>query len=528
LPPVPLLTALLLLAAGLQACRAEPPRTVAETSDYQATSRHADVVAFCERLAQESPLVRLGELGQSHEGRKLPLLVLADPPVATPEEAARSGKLVVFALGNIHAGEVDGKEALLMLARDLAVAKDRPLLKDLVLVFAPIFNADGNEKFGRNRPSQAGPSEVGIRANAQGLDLNRDFVKLESPEVRALVGFLGRWDPAVVIDCHTTNGSHHRYTLTYEGGRCPAGDPRVTDFVRDELLADAGRRLEKKTGFRSFFYGNFSADRSLWETVPPTPRYGTHYVGLRNRIAVLSESYSYATFKDRVLASKGFVQSICEFTSDNRDKVRKLLAEAREATVKAGREPKETDLVVLQEKPAVAGRPVNVLGFVEEIKDGKRVATDRPRDYEVQYLGGSEPVLSVRRPYAYLFPAALANVTANLQRHGVEVEEVRDALELEVESYRIDKITRGAAFQKHQPVGLGITAGKGKRRVEAGTLLVRTAQPLGSQAVYLLEPQSADGLVTWNFFDGALKEGKDYPVVRVAGPAAINSKPVRP
>jgi hypothetical protein len=525
---VSLLTVLIMVAVGLPESRAEPPRTVAETSDYQATSRHADVAAFCERLAKESPLVRLGELGQSHEGRKLPLLILADPPVATAEAAARSGKLVVFAMGNIHAGEVDGKEALLMLARDLALAKDRPLLKDLVLVFAPIFNADGNEKFGRNRPSQAGPPEVGIRANAQGLDLNRDFVKLESPEVRALVGFLNRWDPAVVIDCHTTNGSHHRYTLTYEGGHCPAGDARVADYVRDELFADVGRRLEKKTGFKSFFYGNFSPDRSLWETVPPTPRYGTHYIVLRNRIGILSESYSYASFKDRVLASKGFVQSICEHTLDNRDKVRKLLAEAREATVKAGQALAEKDKVVLQQKAAVVGRPVNVLGFVEEIKDGKRVATDKPREYEVQYMGGSEPVLSVRRPYAYLFPAALTNVTANLRRHGVEIEEVREPVELEVESYRIDKITRSADFQKHQPVSLRVTASKDKRRFEAGTLLVRTAQPLGSLAVYLLEPQSADGLVTWNFFDDVLKEGKDYPVVRVAGAVTIKTKPAGP
>src|SRR5262249_26876784 len=137
---------LLLVLTPFHPAYAEPPRTVAETSEYKETSRHADVVEFCERLAKESPLIRLGELGTSHEGRKLPLVILADPPVASAEAAARSGKLVVFAMGNIHAGEVDGKEALLMLARDLALAKDRPLLKDLVIVFAPIFNADGNEK----------------------------------------------------------------------------------------------------------------------------------------------------------------------------------------------------------------------------------------------------------------------------------------------------------------------------------------------------------------------------------------------
>src|SRR5207249_6413096 len=140
-------------------------------------------------------------------------------------------------------------EALLMLARDVAQAPDRPLLKNLILVLAPIFNADGNEKISKNnRPTQAGPTDgAGERANAQGLDLNRDFIKLESPEVRALVRFLNEWNPAVVIDCHTTNGSFHRYALTYEGGRCPAGSADLIAYTRDVLLPDAGRRLARHT-----------------------------------------------------------------------------------------------------------------------------------------------------------------------------------------------------------------------------------------------------------------------------------------
>src|SRR5262249_42546069 len=152
-----------------------------------------------------------------------------------PEEAAKSGKLVVFAFGNIHAGEVDGKEALLALARDLALAKERPLLKDLVIVFAPLFNADGNERIDKNhRTHQNGPAEgVGIRETAAGPDLNRDFIKLESPGVRALVPSLNQWTPAVVVDTHTTNGSLHRYTLTYDGPRNPAADPALIETVRD-------------------------------------------------------------------------------------------------------------------------------------------------------------------------------------------------------------------------------------------------------------------------------------------------------
>src|SRR5262249_48608333 len=388
---------------------------------------------------------------------------------------------VLFGLANIHAGEVDGKEALLMLARDIATAKRAgagppdpapALLKDLVLVFAPNFNADGNEKFCRNRPNQPEPEEVGTRANAQGLDLNRDFVKLESPEVRSLVRFLNQWDPAVFIDCHTTNGSFHRYALTYEGPRVPAGDSRLITFVRDEMLPDVSKRLMNETAYDSYFYGNFSADRSRWRTEIPGPRYGTHYVGMRNRISILSDSYAYAPFKDRVLATRGFVKSICESTAANKDKIKKLLADAR-------KEPKVGDKIALRYEPAPVGRPHQLPGFVEETKDGKRIRTDTPKTYEVQYMGGTETTFAVTRPDAYLFPASLTRVTELLQRHGITVEELREDIELDVEAYRIDRIgpNPSIGFMRHKLVLVDATPRKETRRMEAGAILVRTAQP---------------------------------------------------
>jgi dipeptidyl aminopeptidase/acylaminoacyl peptidase len=496
-------------------------QTVAEESDFKATSRHAEVVQYCEKLAKLSPLVRIGELGKSGEGRKLPLVILADPPVSSPEEAAKSGKLVVLAMGNIHAGEVDGKEGLLMLARDLAIARDKPLLKDLVLVFAPIFNADGNEKISKDhRRSQVGPAEgVGLRENAARLDLNRDYVKLDSPEVRALVRLFNRWDPAVFIDCHTTNGSHHRFTITYEGPVCPAGDPKVIALVRDELLPDVGRRLEKHGGWKSFFYGNFSSDRSRWETVPAHARYGTHYFGLRNRIGILSESYSYAPYRDRVLASRDFVLSIFEYLAQNKEKVRGVLREAREKT---------PDRVALQHKMTALPRAATILGFEEERKDGRTVATDKPHDYPVQYMGVAETTLSVSRPYAYLFPASWAKVAGNLQRHGIAVDELREDIELDLEIYRVDKITKRVFYQKRQLVEVGASARKEARRIPAGTILVRTEQPLGHLAAFLLEPQADDGLCTWGFFEEGLQEGKDYPVMRLPMKTPLTSGPIRP
>ena len=500
--------------AGL--LRAEPPKTAAEASDYQRTSTYAEVTAFCDELAKQSPRVRLSTLGTSQEGRKLPLVIVADPPVATAAEAASSRKLVVFALANIHAGEVDGKEALLMLARDLALAPDKALLENLVIVLAPIFNADGNEKFGPHRPAQAGPTQVGTRENAAGLDLNRDFVKLESPEARALVKFIGAWNPAVTIDCHTTNGSHHRYTLTYEGGRHPAGDPRIAQFTREKLLPQAGRLLKEKTGFESYFYGNFAADHTRWETILPLARYGTHYIGLRNRIAVLSESYSYAPFKDRVRASQEFVRGVLQAASENRTEIRRLLAQ-----------PESAARIPLQYKAAPLGEPADIPGFALEEKDGRRVATTTPRDYKAQYLGGTESTLVVARPFAYLLPASLTKVVENLQRHGLTVEELREDLDLEIEAYRIDRVSRGRAFQRHELVELEATVRKETRRIAAGTVLVKTAQPLGSLAATLLEPQSADGLATWNFLDEQLKEGGEFPILRLPAAAVMTAGRVR-
>src|SRR5579884_1507827 len=524
------LTVLALVVLG-SARADEPLLTVAEKSHYKATAKHADVVAFCQQLARIAPLVRLGELGTTVEGKKLPLVILADPPITTAEQARRSGKLVVFAMGDIHAGEVCGKEALCMLARDLATAKKRPLLKDLVLVFAPIFNADGNDRMAKNhRPGQHGPEEgMGVRTNAQGFDLNRDFIKLESPEVRALVRFFDEWDPAIFIDTHTTDGSFHQYTITYEGPRVPAGDHRIIEEVRDHLLPEVGRRMLKQTGYKSFFYGNFSRDRKQWLTVPATARYGTLYYGLRNRLSVLSEAYSYAEYRDRVLATRDFVRTICDYMAQNKSKIRKLLDEARADTIRAGQEPSAKDTIAIRQKAAALDGTFDFLGYVEETKNGRRHPTKQTKVYPLTYMGRNVAKLSVRRPYAYLLPTGFPQVVENLQRHGIKVEELREDIDLKVEAYRIDKISRRPRlYQKHHEVTVEATAHEEKPHVPAGTILIRTGQPLGSLVCYLLEPQSDDGLTTWNYFDSALAEGKDFPVVRLLSATPLLAGPVRP
>jgi dipeptidyl-peptidase 4 len=498
--------------------------TVAEKSNFTATSKHSDVVDFCEKLAKQSPLVRLAEMGVTNEGRKLPLIIIADPPVATPEEAAKSGKLVVFAMGNIHAGEVDGKEGLLMLARDLATAKNHPLLKDLIIVILPNFNADGGDRFGNWRKTQAGPPEVGIRHNAQDFDLNRDMVKLESPECRALARFCTQWDPAMVIDCHTTDGSYHQYTLTYDSPRHPSNVP-LRDFARDVLLPDVGKRLEKATGYKAFYYNGGGADKGKWNTTPAQPRYGFHYQGFRNRLGILSESYDYAPYRDRVLASRGFVLACFEFAAENKDKIRKLMADGDKANTDAP----AGATVALRHKMTPLGEKQKAL----ILQGGKTIEGGaKPKDVIVDVMFQTEATLSVPRPYAYLFPASLTNVVENLQRHGIDVEELREDINLDVEAYKIDEVTFTKKIQqgygKHNLVTVEATSRKENRKEPAGTIVVRTNQKLGTLAAFLLEPQSEDGLAAWNFFDASLKQGQDYPVVRVVSKVPMTLGKVRP
>jgi len=232
----------------------------AEQTNYEETSRYEDVMRFIGELQKRTDKLRVESFGQTEEGRDLPLMIFADPPITQPREARASGKPIIFIQANIHAGEVEGKEATLHLARRIAIGDLRSLLNNLVILIAPIYNADGNEKIGlNNRTAQNGPiGGVGTRENAKGFDLNRDYIKLETPEANALVGLFNRWDPHLTVDLHTTNGSYHGYHLTYAPTLNPNADARLIAFERNKMLPAITRAMLKAHKFRTYYYGNFA------------------------------------------------------------------------------------------------------------------------------------------------------------------------------------------------------------------------------------------------------------------------------
>src|SRR5258706_14783834 len=236
-----LLTSEVLMAQSL-------PQTTAESSHYLSTSRYDDVMAFVAAIQRADANIRVETFATTNEGRALPLVIAGPRGVAAPASARATGLPVVFIMANIHAGEVEGKEAAQMLLRDL-VSSHRKLRDDLIVLIAPIYNADGNEQISaEHRKTQHGPEHgVGVRENAQGLDLNRDYMKLESPEARGLIhNVINRWDPLLTVDLHTTNGSYHGYALTYSPILTPKGADDLIDFQRSTLPPESRAAMKKR------------------------------------------------------------------------------------------------------------------------------------------------------------------------------------------------------------------------------------------------------------------------------------------
>ncbi len=496
--------------------------TVAEKSDFKNTATYEEVMATCRKLA-ESNRVHLTTMGRTSQARSLPLLVVGNDPPEAPQglrEKKHRDKLVVFVLGNIHAGEVCGKEAILMLTRELAVGQHPDLLDNLVLLFAPIYNADGNQPMSpTNRPGQHGPDGgMGQRANGQGLDLNRDHVKLESPEARGFAKLLTEWDPAIVIDTHTTNGSYHQYTLTYDGPRNAASPAGLIAYTRDDFLPEVSRRMEDRVGYKSFYYGNFSDDHQQWNSYPAWPRYGTQYVGARGRISILSEAYAYASYRDRVLVSKEFVLGCARLAAERKATIQKLITE--EATSWRKANGKNPDKVAIRSEPKPLDRKFTMLGYEEneqtKAAEHGTLPPNRKTYNDVEFIGLESPTKYVTRPFAYVIPAELAKVRDNLDRHGIRVEVLREDLVVDLEEYEIVSVDIAEQpFQKHRLAEVAAKAITQNRKITAGSIIVKTDQDLGRLATLLLEPESQDGLVTWNFFDDHLEKGKAFPVMRL-------------
>ena len=494
-------------------------RTTPEKTDYRETSRYADVMAFLEALDAASPAVHLTTFGVTTEKRALPLAVVGAPG-ASPDAVRGTGRLRVYIQANIHGGEVEGKESAQMLLRELAEGRHDDWLKTMVLLVAPIYNADGNERLAlNNRAEQHGPlGGQGQRPNAQGLDLNRDHMKLDSPEGRAVVRLMNEYDPHVSMDLHTTNGTRHAYHLTYAPPLNPATDSTIVRLLRLEWLPRVTATIRAKHGWDYYYYGNVQSTRGdaerSWRTFDHRPRFNNNYVGLRNRIAVLSEAYAYASFRDRILATSRFVEENLNYVRDNAARIRGVVESADRARLVGQRLPVRAEL-------ERAPEPVEILmGEVDIEKhpvDGHvmHLRKDVRKPEKMAEYGTFKATETERVPSAYFVSPGLVDAVDRLKAHGIVMTPLGAPAKLAAEEFRIEGSEAAAQpFQNHRERTLKGLWGAADREVPAGTLRVDMTQPLARLAFYLLEPRSDDGLTNWNLLDEALRDATVYPIVR--------------
>jgi hypothetical protein len=487
--------------------------TRAERSAYTETSTHADVLTFIETLrALGGNRLRVADFGTTPEGRLLPLLLLSNRGYFTPQQALTAGLPIVLIQCGIHAGEVEGKEAALMLVRDILQGNHGAVLDHMTLLIAPLFNADGNDRLDPEHRKleieqfrgQIGPPCVGTRENAAGINLNRDYMRQHGAEMRLMQSRVCHpWNPHLVIDCHATNGSIHRFAMTYDIPHViDSGRREPIEYMRDRLLPAVQAAVKANDGLDSFWYGNFLRDEGGqgmgWITYPHHPRFGGNYRGLTNRLDLLLETYSYLSFSERVRTTYGFLRETLRYVATYGHEIVTLLESC-------GAPPERVAVRYRQE--AFEDTAVTILTRKPYSLDGAPVEIDVP--HLARFVGE----LFVVRPLAYAVPA---HVAEHLKAHGLNIEpEEERSLTVEVATVRgavavVGREILEADAATHLEVDF-VTA---ERTLPRHWRLVYTAQQRGAIAVYLCEAGSDDGIIASDLI-APLKAGEEFPAWRV-------------
>ncbi|MCU0461749.1 MAG: M14 family metallopeptidase [Bacteroidales bacterium] len=514
--------------------------TVAESSDFKSTSNYNDVMSFIEKLKSSSKFLRVETIAQTAEGRDVPLLIIGKPLPKSPAQLVNDERVIVYIQANIHAGEVEGKEASLMFARDLLAEKDPELLKHIILLICPNFNPDGNEKISPgNRSYQNGPvNGVGVRYNGQMLDLNRDGMKAESPEVRGLINrVFNAWDPDIFMDCHTTDGSFHIEPVTFTWMVNPCGDNSLIKFMRSKMMPEMSATLLNKYKVENCYYGEFNNmmnPESGWFYDAADPRYLVNYYGLRNRLAILNENYVYADYKSRVWGCYYLIKSLADYASVHKAEIINMLLEADKKSIARGMNPSAADSFAIEFKVRPLDENVTIKTYEAERTNEPDVyppfrRTDRRKDVTVPYYIDYYASRNVKFPYAYLITNNDPEVISLLKSHGIIVEKLTGDMKTKAERFDIAEVKgSGRLNQGHYTNTIKGRFINATVDFPAGILVIRSGQPLANLAAYLLEPQSNDGLMTWNYFDRYLVPQwgigyNPYPVYKIIEPIEIKS-----
>jgi hypothetical protein len=508
------------LAVATGTTTADNLETVAERTRFRETGHYEEIERLCPAYAERWPdAVRCTEFGRTPEGRPMLALVASRSGVLAPQEARSRGLPVLLMQGGIHAGEIDGKDAGLLALKQMLDGKMAPgALERLVLVFVPVFNVDGHERFGRwNRPNQVGPEQMGWRTTAQNLNLNRDYMKADAPEMRAMLRLLNTWDPILYVDLHVTDGAQFEHDISNTIEPLKSGDPGLQRSGA-ALLKETNERLEAQGALPLDFYPTFrdeSDPMSGFAKEPSLPRFSTGYWALRNRLALLVETHSWKDYRTRVRLTHDTIVAVTEITARDGRAWLEVARRADETAASLGGTSVPLSYAATDRHHmidfkgyAYTREPSAVSGALALHYDPKT-----PRLWRVPLYDEIRPTIEARAPEGgYLIPAAHAAwVSEKLDAHGIAYRTLETAPgELEVEVFRAQKAERAATtFEGHTALTLTGHWTKERRSIGAGSLFVATTQPKARLVLALLEPRAPDSFAAWGFFTAHF-EAKEY------------------
>lgn len=490
-------------------------QTLAEQTDYRKTWNYADTIAFAQKLDKASDKIIYKSFGKSGEGRDLPLLIVSDGKITTPEQAKKSGKAIILIQAGIHSGEIDGKDAGFALVRDIAITKSRAdLLKENILLFVPVYNVDGHEMSSPyNRINQNGPDEMGWRATSAGLNLNRDYMKADAPETRAFLKLWNEWKPDFFFDLHVTDGADFQYNITYEYAHFQEVSPFVKDWMNAHFDGKIKAAVEKEGNLLTHYleFGGREVTSGIF-TFIATPRYATGYAALRNRPGLLIETHSLKPYKSRVRGTYDVLWKTLE-------EINKSKASLFEANKKADEKAvsyDSNDQFPLQVGLTDKSEPFQLKAVEYKFEDSaisggkKLVYGTKPLEITVKKYDEGKVNASVAPPRFYVIPPQYTEVIERLEAHGIKLERMKNEFGIEVESYRLTEPKWAQSpFENRVPVSYKITPIKEVRTFPANSVLVSTRQETSNVLIHLLEPASNDSLVYWGFFN-TIFEMKEY------------------
>ncbi|MHC1706745.1 MAG: M14 family metallopeptidase [Bacteroidales bacterium] len=491
--------------------------TYYEKSGFKETPRYDKTIRYCKQLAQASPWVHYTRFGISPQGRELPLLVVDKNGNFDPASVKNSRNAVVMIQACIHAGEPDGKDAGLMLIRDIVIQKKyQELLDNVTLLFIPIFNVDGHERFGgHNRINQNGPSEMGWRTNAQNLNLNRDYLKAEAAEMKNWIALFLEWLPDFFIDCHVTDGADYQYALTYSLENTGSMEKDLTDWQNQNFLRPVEAKM-KESGFPIIHYvafRNWHDPRSGMASWASPPMFSQGYTAMLNRPGLLIETHMLKDYQTRVTATYEMLRHSIDVVNKES---RKLTGLIREADVYTGDKLRLQPFPVSYENSKNDSVMIDFLGIDYTVEKSDLTGGnwfkygDVRKTFKVPFFNKVVPNIKVQLPEAYLVPPEWTEVIAKINLHGIHTSLLQKEIKLKVGSYKFHDLKyRQNSFEGRQTVTFKCDTIWEERTFPQGTVIVDMNQPKAKIIAYLLEPEAASSLASWGYFNTVFEQ-KEY------------------